>query len=299
MPLIRRAFTLIELLVVIAIIAILAAILFPVFAQAKAAAYKTSCVSNNKNLGVSFLLYGTDFDDILPSPGGGTRIVDPPNGRVMTGWNQTNADGSGGGIWPYVKSRSATSAKGNIYSCPEATDYTGVIPPNTPIWEDFQRNYIMNDYLRGSHPGTYVTNVLATTPQQPVSFASGISTTQVPEVANVILLYEGSQRTDGGTNRNGAPYHRRTAGISSRPAFTIGFPVGFHSGRRMANFLYLDGHVKTVSPGTTWTADSNDELQTINPFTWTNACVPNVDSINCGSGRVDQWNPQTGNIVYP
>ncbi len=62
----RKAFTLIELLVVIAIIAILAAILFPVFAQAKEAAKKTATLNNFKQLGTSTALYSTDTDDILP-----------------------------------------------------------------------------------------------------------------------------------------------------------------------------------------------------------------------------------------
>jgi len=62
----RRAFTLIELLVVIAIIAILAAILFPVFAQAKEAAKKTACLSNNKQIGIGLYLYVSDSDDALP-----------------------------------------------------------------------------------------------------------------------------------------------------------------------------------------------------------------------------------------
>lgn len=61
----RRAFTLIELLVVIAIIAILAAILFPVFAQAKEAAKKTACVSDSKQTALASIMYATDFDDVL------------------------------------------------------------------------------------------------------------------------------------------------------------------------------------------------------------------------------------------
>ena len=61
-----RAFTLIELLVVIAIIAILAAILFPVFAQAKAAAKRTACMSNMKQVGIGLYLYVQDADDALP-----------------------------------------------------------------------------------------------------------------------------------------------------------------------------------------------------------------------------------------
>lgn len=62
----RRGFTLIELLVVIAIIAILAAILFPVFAQAKAAAKKTSDLSNLKQITLGIIMYETDFDDVVP-----------------------------------------------------------------------------------------------------------------------------------------------------------------------------------------------------------------------------------------
>jgi prepilin-type N-terminal cleavage/methylation domain-containing protein len=63
---VRRAFTLIELLVVIAIIAILAAILFPVFAQAKEAAKKTHCVNNTKQTAIACLMYAESYDDTLP-----------------------------------------------------------------------------------------------------------------------------------------------------------------------------------------------------------------------------------------
>ncbi|RYG24037.1 prepilin-type N-terminal cleavage/methylation domain-containing protein [bacterium] len=77
----RRAFTLIELLVVIAIIAILAAILFPVFAQAKLAAKKTQAISNLKNIGTAAQLYMGDYDDVwvLWSAGMGcTAAMCPP-----------------------------------------------------------------------------------------------------------------------------------------------------------------------------------------------------------------------------
>src|SRR5919202_535371 len=63
----RSGFTLIELLVVIAIIAILAAILFPVFAQARAKARQASCLSNLKQVGLGLAMYNQDYDETMPS----------------------------------------------------------------------------------------------------------------------------------------------------------------------------------------------------------------------------------------
>ena len=81
----RKAFTLIELLVVIAIIAILAAILFPVFAQAKLSAKKIASLSNLKQTALAEQIYGNDFDDTLPAGG---VYYDPGNDDAL-GWNDT------------------------------------------------------------------------------------------------------------------------------------------------------------------------------------------------------------------
>src|ERR1044071_3418070 len=70
----RRGFSLIELLVVIAIIAILAAILFPVFAQARDKARQAACLSNMKQLGLALTLYVQDYDEVLPF-----QLADVPN----------------------------------------------------------------------------------------------------------------------------------------------------------------------------------------------------------------------------
>src|SRR5512140_2696238 len=86
----KRAFTLIELLVVIAIIAILAAILFPVFAQAKAAAKKTACLSNVKQQILGGLMYAGDNDDGMPD--------------VAVYGDQTEAYIFAAKVNPYVKS---------------------------------------------------------------------------------------------------------------------------------------------------------------------------------------------------
>jgi prepilin-type N-terminal cleavage/methylation domain-containing protein/prepilin-type processing-associated H-X9-DG protein len=100
----KRAFTLIELLVVIAIIAILAAILFPVFAQAKAAAKKTADLSNVKQIGLGIVMYTNDNDDMLPMdqfcPSGAVGACDP----VL--WQES--------VGPYIKSdNTATGTRPN------------------------------------------------------------------------------------------------------------------------------------------------------------------------------------------
>jgi prepilin-type N-terminal cleavage/methylation domain-containing protein/prepilin-type processing-associated H-X9-DG protein len=116
----RRAFTLIELLVVIAIIAILAAILFPVFAQAKEAAKKTSCVSNTKQTVLAALMYAGDYDDVIPrhdnngscaygEPGCTTpdwgNFQPPNNNQTPAGYDQGKSVMYWGAIEPYHKNQ--------------------------------------------------------------------------------------------------------------------------------------------------------------------------------------------------
>src|SRR5205814_6887637 len=97
----RKGFTLIELLVVIAIIAILAAILFPVFAQARAKARQSMCLSNMKQLGLSFHMYSQDYDELMPVNRSCVGGVQPgyqacAEGITTTGWVDM--------LQPYLKS---------------------------------------------------------------------------------------------------------------------------------------------------------------------------------------------------
>lgn len=115
----KRAFTLIELLVVIAIIAILAAILFPVFARAKEAAKKTSCLSNMKQLALGFYMYSTDNNDVAPAsfedgPGMNGGIYWFPGDNKPLGWHDpTEVQNWAEEILPYGKNIP-------IYVCPSA-----------------------------------------------------------------------------------------------------------------------------------------------------------------------------------
>src|SRR5687768_314145 len=97
----KRAFTLIELLVVIAIIAILAAILFPVFARAKEAAKKTSSIAQMKQLAAAVMMYANDADDEMPPAS--MRSVDPNATPVI--WTQI--------VEPYIKNKDLFVAPGS------------------------------------------------------------------------------------------------------------------------------------------------------------------------------------------
>src|SRR5215218_9411855 len=83
---VTTGFTLIELLVVIAIIALLAAILFPVFARARENARKASCLSNVKQLGLAIAQYTQDFDETLPIGGGNSSPGCPTGGTPNYRW---------------------------------------------------------------------------------------------------------------------------------------------------------------------------------------------------------------------
>jgi prepilin-type N-terminal cleavage/methylation domain-containing protein/prepilin-type processing-associated H-X9-DG protein len=129
----RSGFTLIELLVVIAIIAILAAILFPVFARAREQARRSSCLSNLKQLGLAAMMYGQDYDEQLP--------VGVTQGNPL--WDVVNA------LMPYVKNRA-------IFYCPSIS----VLVPYDPTLANTDANWTAGNIgyyywsMWGIHPHT-------------------------------------------------------------------------------------------------------------------------------------------------
>ncbi len=127
----RGAFTLIELLVVIAIIAILAAILFPVFSQAREKARSASCLSNMKQIGLASMQYVQDYDEAFPMAGWNDGVahtaIMPDGKRTYAGWN----------VWPlrfYTYTKST-----QVYVCPSDSN------PENPSWAP-QDDGVVNPY---------------------------------------------------------------------------------------------------------------------------------------------------------
>ncbi len=130
-----RGFTLIELLVVIAIIAILAAILFPVFARAREKARQTSCLSNTKQLILAFVAYASDYDNKLPRiyyAGPSHTLPDGATTSTYFRWDEV--------IYPYVKNS-------QVYQCPSN--------PEHMTWDGWTTvNYPYNYYNVGLVSGS-------------------------------------------------------------------------------------------------------------------------------------------------
>ena len=124
----KRAFTLIELLVVIAIIAILAAILFPVFAQAREKARQTSCLSNTRQIGLAMMMYSQDYDEMsVTSEHNVTTFAD------LYPWYQP--------LSSYVKSRDVLKCPSVGNQVPTSWFITGVNPNN---WPSIRTDYSIN-----------------------------------------------------------------------------------------------------------------------------------------------------------
>ncbi len=181
----RRAFTLIELLVVIAIIAILAAILFPVFAQAKAAAKAAACLSNVKQMGLAWMMYANDYDDMMP-----TAFENTENAPgIYTYWfwdteqsanynnNTQSYNYQGGLLYPYTKNYDFLFCPGDPLPT-IVPQLGGYAVPSYAINENVKFG---SDFTNGNFSGT----------------ESGTNYSAVQETATTFLAADSAQILDG------------------------------------------------------------------------------------------------------
>ncbi len=223
----RRGFTLIELLVVIAIIAILAAILFPVFARAREKARQTSCLSNMKQIGLAMNMYTQDYDERFP-------------GAYMfyNGDSSTRGCGFYDQLIPYVKNE-------QIFICP-SENYTATgYRTNMPNAEGFFGRQWDASY------GIIAADSVGTVPylgSTPYGYSRGISVAKVEQPAETVLVFE--SRTCWTNNVGGLGFN--TDG-SVRPASSNG-TVGIMRYRhnQMMNCAFADGHAKCQKQFGSW-----------------------------------------------
>ncbi len=234
-----KAFTLIELLVVIAIIAILAAILFPVFGRARENARRSSCQSNLKQIGLGMMLYTQDFDErypvgIMANPNSGTRYWG-------SGW--------AGQAYPYIKST-------QVYVCPndttQATTNTvgGVTYNLTPV--SYAINFAIGPTPLSAFANPTDTSVFIEIRGQQVNVTD-------PLEAGTKTYHSGSDFSDQAVFNNmaGAPNccKNNAAGgfnyASGRPLGDRDHQAKFDDPPRHfdgSNWLMADGHVKFLRP---------------------------------------------------
>ena len=271
----RGAFTLIELLVVIAIIAILAAILFPVFAQAREKARQTSCLSNIKQVGLALMMYVQDYDESYPV----CNIYDFGLGDfgVTSGWS--------GRIIPYVKST-------RLLWCP--ADSFGSYNP-VGDWDGPAQSYASNSLMGGPGlPGNTPAGVISAYNKdwnsQGWFKGAAVTLAAVSRPADTIALAEKSSREvlasswgnpvvaaifgpdkfmwDSDTNGSDAYYTANslipnglrpaTAKYDSAKNMTGkgGGCATLHNG--LTNFVFADGHSKALRPEQTNPMGSQD-----------------------------------------
>jgi prepilin-type N-terminal cleavage/methylation domain-containing protein/prepilin-type processing-associated H-X9-DG protein len=203
---VKQGFTLIELLVVIAIIAILAAILFPVFAQARAKARQVSCLSNLRQIGLAVANYRGDYDGITPiirecGPTAGWPACQA--GKVTLGWMDF--------LQPYTKNY-------GVFKCPEDTTEVVPIPAGATAVGAAQmgQGYVFGDPSTkpgGQNRCSYAYNMNLANNGTSISDDS-----QVQYPATTIAVFEFAANSGGGlsaVNAGNAPLEQRGA------AFTI------------------------------------------------------------------------------
>lgn len=218
-----KAFTLIELLVVIAIIAILAAILFPVFARAKESARNTQCVSNARQVGMGVKLYLADYDDLMP---------------IFYAYNSSPSAGQPGHkgveveLEPYVKNRDIFKSPFDIGGPYTASD----VPGADSYWKAYGSSYRFTQCLFTMVAGESSTNNI------PYDFDRQVSETamEYPAESRIMRLEM-------------MPWFDKKVDVGcSRYGYDCPAPSNYYTqwSTRGGTAIFADGHAKfTVSAG--------------------------------------------------
>jgi prepilin-type N-terminal cleavage/methylation domain-containing protein len=248
----RQGFTLIELLVVIAIIAILAAILFPVFAQARESARKTSCLSNQKQLTLGIMMYVQDYDETFPNAYRGSN----PDGTFANtdGWGGNTIEVWGLAVQPYVKNA-------QVHICPDWRPLSVFLsyPTNSSGYYYFANGYSVNAAF-GAPPFFY----------SAAGYNFTVTEAQIGSPANLYLLSEAWQYVPG----YGFPimcywpdWNKNVLVPRGWPGAQYGIDVygmDFRHNQGGNNFSFSDGHAKWQAGAGTINNAANWQIQNIN-----------------------------------
>jgi prepilin-type N-terminal cleavage/methylation domain-containing protein/prepilin-type processing-associated H-X9-DG protein len=284
----RNGFTLIELLVVIAIIAILASILFPVFAKAREKARQITCLSNEKQLGLALYQYVQDYDECYPA-----GLV-PGTPTTGTGWDNGYGVGWAGEVSPYIKSPNSltcpddptTSPGAGVYVCSYAENYelpghslAYLVAPSTTV-ELFE---VANDTCFLNSPtentgGATVTNWIVSAVGDGFPLTNDSTSTN----CNMNGDYRSSVNcTNGACTVSGwDPVCAASAGGLARHQPSSTWQMGG------SNLLLADGHAK-------WYLSQNAGTANNGPGGVSNNALPATVSAWWGTGvAYVTWNPQ-------
>jgi prepilin-type N-terminal cleavage/methylation domain-containing protein/prepilin-type processing-associated H-X9-DG protein len=210
-------FTLIELLVVIAVIALLAAILFPVFVQAREKARQTHCLSNLKQLGMATMMYTQDWDQVLPhSPYKWVRRFDEPNARPNFL----------GAVLPYTKGRVLFVCPSSLDPDPSGVDIHCTGPSCNVDLSKLDPNRLQEeDRCTGPTCSSYTANQVM----------AGRSLGSIPAPAEIVYMQEYSFRTN---NARHFPFYIKDQGYAQWYWQTS------QNHAAGGNLLFVDGHLR-------------------------------------------------------